>query len=201
MKYLLMVMLSLLSVPLLADDTNVFINKTVGIQLVKPDAWVFMTADQNLESLKQLDMKDKEFHQTMVKYSSVPLVAMARHKEPFDDLNPSFKLNVKPLGQFKGASAVTIAEYLVRPMSKYFDDFRIMQSPVGVTVGGLEAGYVRINYSLAIPDGRKFPTTSEIWVVPRGDYFFMIGAGTRQDEATGNRDDIAAIIDSIKFLK
>jgi hypothetical protein len=57
---------------------------------------------------------------------------------------------------------------------------------------------MRINYSLQASDGRTFPTTSEMWIVPKGDYFFMIGAGTRQDEKTGSRKEIQQIVDSIK---
>ena len=57
---------------------------------------------------------------------------------------------------------------------------------------------MKIHYSLQVPDGRTFPTTSEMWIVPKGDYFFMIGAGTRQDEKTGSRREIQQIVDSIK---
>jgi hypothetical protein len=58
---------------------------------------------------------------------------------------------------------------------------------------------MRINYSLQIPDGRSFPTTSEMWIVPKGNYFYMIGAGTRQDEKTGSRREIRQILDSVKI--
>ncbi len=58
---------------------------------------------------------------------------------------------------------------------------------------------MRIDYSLTIPDGRFFPTASELWIVPRGDYFFMIGAGTRQDEKTGSRKEILKILNSVEL--
>jgi hypothetical protein len=35
--------------------------------------------------------------------------------------------------------------------------------------------------------------------VPHGDYFFLLGAGTRQDETTGTRAEIRAIVDSVKI--
>jgi hypothetical protein len=58
-----------------------------------------------------------------------------------------------------------------------------------------------MNYTMEIPDGRSFQTTSELWIVPRGDYFFMIGAGTRQDEKTGSREEIQDILASLKIEK
>ena len=60
---------------------------------------------------------------------------------------------------------------------------------------------MRIHYSLIIPDGRKFPTSSELWIVPRGDYFFMIGAGTRQDERNGSREEIHEILSTVVLSK
>ena len=70
----------------------------------------------------------------------------------------------------------------------------MVQAPTDTTVSDLSAAYMRINYTLAIPDGRTFPTTSELWIVPRGNYFFMIGAGTRQDGKTGSREEISKIL-------
>ena len=75
----------------------------------------------------------------------------------------------------------------------------MVQEPTDTKVGKLPAAYMRINYSLAIPDGRTFPTASELWIVPRGEYFFMIGAGTRQDGKTGSREEIAKILSNVEL--
>jgi hypothetical protein len=56
-----------------------------------------------------------------------------------------------------------------------------------------------MNYSMTMPDGRELPTTSELWIIPRGDYFFLIGAGTRQDESTGSKAEIEYILSSISL--
>jgi hypothetical protein len=56
---------------------------------------------------------------------------------------------------------------------------------------------MRFHYVLRMQDGRTVPTTSELWVVPRGEYFFLIGAGTRRDQSTGSRAEVHAIVDSV----
>jgi hypothetical protein len=122
-----------------------------------------------------------------------------KHPEPYEDLNPSFKVNIKPLGQLKGKSGKDIIGLLLPQLQKAFKDFKLVQPPMEVLVSGIKSGYVRLNYSLQIPDGTMFPTTSELWIVPRGDYFFMMGAGTRQDEKTGSRKEIVDIIQSVKI--
>jgi hypothetical protein len=65
-------------------------------------------------------------------------------------------------------------------------------------VSGMKAAYARIDYTLRA-GGEEFPTASELWIVPRGDFFFILGAGTRQDEKSGSRQEIDAIVKSIRL--
>jgi hypothetical protein len=182
-----------------AAGDNTFKSVTVGFEVSKPASWQFVTAEQNLENLKNTQLNDEEFHRIMLKYSTAPLVAMMKHPEPFDDLNPSFKVQIKPFGQLKGTDPKQILTMISGQMNVVFKDLNITQPPMNVVVSGVESAYMRINYSLQISNGRTFPTTSELWIVPKGDYFFMIGAGTRQDETTGSRKEIQQIVESVKI--
>jgi len=182
-----------------AQQLNIFQSPKVGFSITKPSDWQYLTAEQNLNNLKSIKLNDKEFQAAMAQYATTPLVVMAKFKEPYDDLNPSVKVNIKPLDQLKGTDSKQILSLILPQFEKSFKDFKLMQAPQDVQVGDLKAAYVRINYSLQIPDGRIFPTTSEVWIVPRGDYFFMIGAGTRQDEKNASRKEIDQIIKTIKI--
>jgi hypothetical protein len=124
---------------------------------------------------------------------------MMKYPEPFDDLNPSFKVNVKPFGKLKGTNPKQILAMVSTQFGSIFKDYKVVQAPTNTTVSGIKSGYLRVHYSLQILDGRTFPTTSELWIVPRGDYFFMIGAGTRQDEKTGTRKEIQEILQTLKI--
>ena len=199
MRIIQVLVVSLLSFSVFAQDVNVFESVTVGFKVTKPSEWQFVTAEENLERLKNIQLNDEEFKRLMLKYSTAPLVAMMKYPEPFDDLNPSFKVNVKPLGKFKGDDPKKIMGFMLPQFYKMFDDFKLVQPPVDTTVDELPATYMRMDYSVAISDGRSFPTTSELWIVPRGDYFFLIGAGTRQDGVTGSREEISKIISSVEL--
>jgi hypothetical protein len=181
------------------DSENTFRSATVGFEVTKPESWQFLTAQQNLENLKRTKLSNEEFHQLMLKYATAPLVAMMKHPEPFDDLNPSLKVNVKPFGQLKGTDPKQILSMVSVQFASIFKDYEVVEAPTDTQVSGIKSGYLRFNYSLQIPDGRTFPTTSELWIVPRGDYFFMIGAGTRQDEKTGTRKEIQEILKTVKI--
>lgn len=180
-----------------AQESGVFKSEIAGFEITKPADWQFVTAEQNLENLKNTQVGDKDFQAAMVKYATAPLVAMAKHSEPFNDVNPTLKVNIKPFGPLKGTAPTKILGILVTQFEKVFQDLEIVTPPTAVKVSGLDAGYIKMNYTLQVPDGTSFPTTSELWIVPRGDYFFMIGSGTRQDEATGSRKEIQAIVDTV----
>lgn len=197
MKIIQAFILLLISCSVVANNGNQFESITVGFKVTKPNNWQFVTAEENLENIRKIQMNDEEFHKLMLKYSTAPLVVMMKYPEPFDDLNPSFKVNIKPFGQLKGTEPKQILNMFIPQFEGMFQNFTLVQPPIDAKVAGLNAAYMRIHYSLAIPDGRVFPTASELWIVPRGNYFFMIGAGTRQDEKTGSRDEINKILSTV----
>ncbi len=184
-----------------AADADAYSNPTAGLALNKPAGWHYLSAAQNLDNIKRMKLSDEEFHAKMKQYASAPLVAMSKYQEPFDDVNPSFKVNLKPYGQLKGIPSTELIKLILPQFQKTFKDFALVQAPVEVQVAGIASAYARIDYTMELPDGRSFPTSSELWIVPRGDYFLMIGAGTRQDEKTGTRAEIQGILDTIKITQ
>lgn len=197
MKKAVVVCLLLFSAYALSEEPSVFSNPTAGFTVTKPISWHYVTAEQNLNNLKEAQLGDKEFHAAMVKYATAPMVAMTKHQEPYDDINPSFKVNIKPLGQFKGQDPKKIIEVILPQFQKHFKDFKLVQPPTNATVSGISSAYTRINYTMDVAGIGALPITSELWIIPRGDYFFMVGAGTRQDEKTGSRKEIESIINTI----
>jgi hypothetical protein len=195
----ILVLFLVLSGAVWANDADTFRSPTAGFEVTKPSAWQFATAAQTQENLKRTKLSDSEFQTAMLKYATVPMVAMMKYPEPYDDINPSFKVNIKPLGQLIGKTPIELLNVVLPQLQTVFTDYHVSQSPIETEVSGLKAGYARINYSLETADGSTFPCASELWIVPRGEYFFLIGAGTRQDEATGSRSEIRAILDSVKI--
>jgi len=181
-----------------AQSPEVFRNPTAGLEVTKPAAWVFLTAEQNADNLRRTELSDQEFRVAMAKYATAPMVAMAKYREPYPDLNPSFKVNMRSLGDLKGSSAVEIINLVVPQLQRAFADAKLVQPPKEVTISGLKAAYARIDYTLRA-GGEQFPTASELWIIPRGDFFFIVGAGTRQDEKSGTRAEIEAIVKSLKL--
>jgi hypothetical protein len=144
-------------------------------------------------------MDDKEMQKLIVQKSNAPLVIITKYPEPHDDLNPSFKMNVRPIGNSQNFDSIKTLETITVGIKKMFKDLKIDQKPTNVTISGIESAYMRVSYTLNTENGGSFAATSEMWVVPRDNYFFMIGAGIRQDEKNGSRNEIKKIIDSINI--
>ena len=135
------------------DSKNTFKSATVGFEVTKPESWQFLTAQQNLENLKRTKLNDEEFHQLMLKYATAPLVAMMKYPEPFDDLNPSLKVNVKPFGQLKGTDPKQILSMVSVQFKTIFKDYAVVEGPTDTEISGIKSGYLRFNYSVQTPDG------------------------------------------------
>ncbi len=199
MRILWIVLIVLLPLSAFAADPNTFGSVTAGFKITKPNDWLFITAEENLEILKRLKLEDEEFHQKMVKHARAPLVAMMKYGEPYEDLNPSFKVGFRPYGQLNRDDPKDILRIVLPQFEKAYKDFELVQPPMDASVGGQRAAYMRFHFTLSIPDGRTFPTRSELWIVPRGNHYFYLGAGIRQDEKNGTKEEIQKILSSVEF--
>jgi len=182
-----------------ASAGETFKNPTAGFEVTKPKGWHYVTTEQMQEDLKRVKLEDKDFQEALQKYATVPMVAMDKYEEPYNDVNPSFKVNLRPMGQLKGRSAVEILNMFLPQLQRTLKDASVVQQPMKSVVSGLEGAYTRMDYSLETSDGQTFPSASELWIIPRGDYFFLFGAATRQDEKNGTRKEIQAILKTVKI--
>ena len=62
MRIIQVLVVSLLSFSVFAQDVNVFESVTVGFKVTKPSEWQFVTAEENLERLKNIQLNDEEFN-------------------------------------------------------------------------------------------------------------------------------------------
>lgn len=176
-----------------------FVNLTAGFRMEKPAEWTYVTASANTESLRALKLNDSSIHEAMLKYTTSPLIAIMKYSGSDDDISPSFKVQLKPYGHQKGKTPIEISNLALPQLKTIFKDFVVVQEPIETLVSGISSSYTRANYTMETPAGGSFQITSEFWIVPHGDYFFMIGAGTRQDERTGSREEIKKILNTVKI--
>lgn len=201
MRAILTMLLFLLSTPLFAEEGDVFRSATAGIEITKPAEWRFITAQENADNLGRMEFEDSSFAELAKRYASAPLVAMMKYPEPHDGLNPSIKLNIKPYGQIKGIDSKQLLGLVASSLASVFRDFEVAQVPTDVVMAGHPGAYLKINYTLVTADGAEYPTTSQLWIIPRGDFYFMIGAGISQGDEEGAGKEVNDILGSLVIAK
>lgn len=179
-----------------ADTGERYVNETLGFAVTKPSGWHWMSAQQNLENLKRARLGSEEFQARVVQQATAPLVVMTAHPEPYDGLNASFKANIRPFGTLPTRDAKQLLAMLLPTLQQQMADARVVVPVEAVDVDGHEAAHTVIDYTLRTAEGGAFPTTSEIWIVPVGDFFFMLGAGYSQGDAAAQQA-IADVLQSV----
>ena len=163
-------------------DENRFHSPTVGLELEKPDSWVYMRADQIEENRAQIRLDDEEFERLLRERASLPLVAIAKYPEPHESLNPTVQVGVRRAGDFASLKPVEILSGIVGQLQQAFADFEFVVPVSETEVSGLAGARFVATYTLQM-EGGSFPVKSRIWLVPRGSALFMIGmAGAQEGE-------------------
>ncbi len=189
---------------LLASATNataqeLFEYKTLGLKVEKPKSWHVLTDAQNRENLARTQMSDAEFQAYVQKHARAPIFAITKYREPYNDLNPSIKITIRPAGGINKQNLLTVTKQVVTSMMGRVGKVQAMENPKLLSMSGFPATYTSVDYTLKTQDGLQFPVKSQMWFILKKELLVMVGAGTRQDEKTGSRQEIQKVIDSIRL--
>lgn len=171
-------------------------NATLGVSIDKPKSWITLTAAANAANLGKVEFNSPEFQKQVQAYASVPLFAFTKFREPYADVNPSVKINTRPAGQLAGRSGSDVLLTILPALSKVMPDYKLVTPPRTVTLGGRATGHAKVTYTLK-SGGKSYPCTSELWIVPRGNYFIIVGAGYRPNVAS-DQAEINTIVQSLR---
>lgn len=163
-------------------DRDRYEHPALGFVLTKPADWHFLSTQQHRENLGRVEFSSEAFKRQVVEQSSAPLVVAMRHREPFSGLNPSLRVTVKPFGAATKRDPLAILGVILPGVARQLGGIEVIQPPAATTVAGLPAAHAVVHYTLRTTDGGEFATTSELWIVPNGDFYYVIGAGYAQDD-------------------
>lgn len=184
-----------------ANADEIFKNPTVGFSVMIPSAWHYLTTQDIQKGKKNVRLNDRELQEAIQKYATAPLVAISKYKEPYDDLNTSFKVIFRPLGQLKGASATEIMKLVVPSIQKLVNDFEYIDTIQPTIISGLQAASMSANYNVSNQENRVFNIYSKMYLVPRGDYMFMISGSSKADSSDNSLSELNSIFKSIKITE
>ena len=186
--------------PARAEPSDVFSSQALGLELTKPHGWVFMSADGAVQSADAVPVDEAGIKRALGKAELSNLLLIAKYREPFADLNPSVVVAVvSGMTPMNPKFFIDVMVENPQPLTAVPPDGRLVEPIRAVTLAGADAAYFRVEYVARPANGPAIPTTNEVWTIPRGDYLLLIQTYARQDEGTGRRADLDAIVDTLKL--
>jgi hypothetical protein len=174
------------SLSLGAAAGEVIVDEKLGFSIELPDNWVKMDASAFYDNLGKIEIEDEDFQKVLQKYANVPVVIATKYQEPYNDVNPSIKVNARPYGNLSTRDPVEIISLISAPLKSIFKDLRVIDEPNKMMLGDVVAAHVSIEYTLETEAG-SFSIGSELIVVPTQHFFYMVGISYKQ----GGKEDAA----------
>lgn len=185
----------------IGSEKDDYTNPTAGFRITKPSSWVYLSTETIAANRENIRLKDEELRAAIRERATAPLVVMAKHKEPYDDLNPTVQIVLRPLGVLQGKPTTEIMEVAVRPMQNAFHDFKFIRDIHETEVSGMKSSHMRATYTISNKEGRNFRVVSRMWMVPRGSFIFLIGMSGPESGPDVSEKEFAQVLKSIQIEK
>lgn len=182
-----------------SSDEVTFSNAAAGFTFSKPASWVCLSMMKLEKSREDIRLGDAQLEQQIRQNALAPLVIVTRHPEPYDELNPTIQIVIRPLGPMTGKSALEILQFSVSQLMKTFPDFTYVQDVHETSVSDLPAAALRATYTVKNSDGRSSPVLTRMYVVPRGSMMFLIGMTDPRSGPEISEDEFSEALDSIQI--
>lgn len=181
-----------------AESSDRFVDSAAGLEITKPSPWRFVSTEQVAENRQNVRLADAALDRHVKRRAGLPLVAMMKHPEGYDDLNPTVQVLLRPIpAGGEKMKPTEIAARLLPTLEKAFLEFSYVEPIKETTVDGMTAASVRMKYIVVNAEARRFPALARMWFVPRGRFMFMIsmiGAQQGEDQCEAEFQQIFASI-------
>lgn len=163
-----------------AQAAETYQSALFGVQVTKPDAWEVLNGTS--DGVTVLERDKVQLAQAIKLHLKSPLVELAKHREPFNDVSPSVEIGIGEFSDVKGFEGEGLLVKYFEALKGAFTEFAFEQVPLTTTIGGRKAGYARFRHVVDLAKIGKVNIVSEMWAIPRDDFYIMIAASTRGDE-------------------
>ncbi len=177
-----------------APEGDIFSVTALGLQIEKPPDWSFLPVTSLREDADEVLLEDAAgLWEHLYKPALTPLVAMARHPEPYEGLNPTVELHAIPIRAEDSAGVARGYLMNARPdlvlkgkaQGRPLPDYRVLGSPVSHEAAGIEGASLEMSYRMPDPGAAAQqaeaaraaggpPARERWWHGRRGVVFFYV---------------------------
>ncbi len=192
------VALIILSVMSCATTEELLRDSYKGFSIEIPSGWVVLNQGEVLENRNTVQLMEKDIQEKVNSEQFQTLVIIAQHHEPYEGLNATIKVVYRKLGEFRQSSPTEILRLATAIIRLAVQDYDLKEPVRSTTISGFNASHLRVNYTIAGNKGKTHDVDSSFYVIPRGDYMFVV----RTMNLSADSDKLGPILDdSIKSIK
>lgn len=165
-----------------------------GISIEKPAGWSVLPPDEALRNIRGIDFDTPGASRAL----RGPLITLTKYPLSHEGVVPTIKVNYHHFPAARELGPDGLAKLVIADLNRSLGEVKVLDAPSTVKVSGLSAGHFRVGYALR-RGKQTADAVSEIWAVPRGNGFFMIGVGYSPDEPAATHGEIEAAVASVKI--
>jgi hypothetical protein len=178
-------------------DPDQYSNPIAGFRVRKPKGWHFLTPEQVRDAQEEA-WPDNEALKALLKAATPPpMVAFAKHKEPYAALNPNVRVTYRP-DPFPEKPLTRLLDEVIATAKGFSKDARITGKPAALRIAGHEAAQARLQHTLRTPSVTA-GVESRLVVVRKGRGFYTIGLTGLPTGADRCEAEFAAVVASIQL--
>ena len=181
------------------NSEEVFHHPGAGFSLTKPMNWQYLSPEMVKTASEATKWNDAELEKAIKENPNSPLVVITRYPEPYPTLNPSVAVTIVNL-PIEGMPPKDILNMSTEVLKRAYPDLTYVDEVQDANVDGINGAYTKIQYTMNAGD-RKFPTTTRMWLVPRGKVMFTVGMSGPQEGPDVSDEAFKEILSSIKIEK
>ncbi len=181
-----------------ADD-SLFHHSGAGFSMMKPMDWKYLSPEMVKAASQSTKWNDAELENAIKNNPNSPLVVITRYPEPYPTLNPSVHVTMVNL-PVEGMPPKDILNMSTEVLKRAYPDMTYVDKVQDAEIDGINGAYTKIQYTL-VADDRKFPTTTRMWLVPRGKVMFTVGMTGPQEGPDASDEAFREVLNSIKIEK
>jgi len=151
-----------------------------------------------MENRGKLRLPDAQM-QAGLQRATAPLFVFAKYPEPFNGINPTVQVVLRPKPASLGHSPTGILQASISTLQRASPDYRQIEPVRTATIGGKAAAYMKATYTLPTASGRNYPVIARTWLVPRGGFMFLIGMSGPTEGPDGADAEFARVVETIQI--
>ena len=183
------------------EDPDLFRSEIAKIEIRKPEGWHFQSLETAIENRAAVKMNDEEFQKMVQQLATTPLLVVSRHEEPYDKLNPTIQLLLRPAGPLEGKTGTEILQLVVPTLQAQFADFETVEGIHQIEVSGQPGARLTIRYTLVTQEGLEYPTEATLVMIPQQTVLYQLGFSGPPEGLDAFAGEIDRVLESVRFIE